>query len=299
MTVLNSKIYRQTDSRWGSLPYPTKAYSFAHNACGCCSVLHCAIEIENFKDMLPPEIRKFMVQYATKGHGTLWNGITKGLENYGYNVHWNQKDSMSTIFNVLSTSLKKGVILFGSTKGPDGTVWTGGGHYIGFADYKTENGKHYFYLKDSGGRKHDGWWCYEKSMKGDVRNVWICTSLKPGYKLLGSAPSATPVAKPTTTTPKTPTTPTTPKYTGTIPTPILRKGDKGSKVKNLQILLNWFNLQFKIGAAALKPDGIFGKKTFDMLKKVQKKLGFTGKDIDGIYGSKTYNKCKAYKKVSP
>ena len=176
---MNSKIYRQADSRWGSLPYPTKRYSFAGNGCGCCAVLHCIIEQDKYKNYTPKDIRPYMVQYATKGNGTLWSGITKGLEHYGYNVHWRQSDSMSDIFKVLKNSLKRGVILFGSDRGPDGTCWTTGGHYIGFVNYKIDsNGRHWFYLKDSGGREHDGWWCYEKSMRGDVRNVWICTSLK-------------------------------------------------------------------------------------------------------------------------
>ena len=202
---MNSKIYRQADSRWGKLPYPTKAYSFAGNGCGCCAVTHCVIELDKYKNYTPADVRKYMVQFATKGHGTLWNGITKGLEHYEYNVHWRQADSMSDIFKVLKTSLKRGVILFGSSLGPDGTRWTASGHYIAFVDYKIDkNGKHWFYLKDSGGRKHDKWWCYEKSMRGDVRQVWICTSLKSSAK---------------TTTPKT-TTPaaTTAKaYSGTFP----------------------------------------------------------------------------------
>lgn len=175
---MNKHIYRQADSRWGSLPYPTKAYSFAGNACGACAVLHCVIEQDKYKDMTPKDIRPYMVQYATKGNGTLWSGITKGLEHYGYKVHWRQSDSMADIFKVLKNSLKRGVILFGSTPGPDGTVWTGSGHYISFVDYKIKDGKHMFYLKDSGGRCHDGWYSYEKSMRGDVRNVWICTGLK-------------------------------------------------------------------------------------------------------------------------
>lgn len=179
---MNKNIYRQADSRWGSLPYPTKAYSFAGNGCGCCAVLHCAIEQEKYKNLTPADARKYMVQYATKGNGTLWSGITKGLEHYGYTVHWRQSDSMNDIYKVLKNSLRRGVILFGSTKGPDGTVWTTGGHYIAFVDYRVRNGQHEFYLKDSGGRKHDGWYSYEKSMKGDVKNVWICTGLKDGEK---------------------------------------------------------------------------------------------------------------------
>lgn len=268
---MNSKIYRQADSRWGKLPYPTKNYTFAHNGCGCCSVTHCAIENPKYANYTPADVRKYMVQFATKGHGTLWDGITKGLQYYGYNVHWNKNDNMATIFSVLAKSLKRGVILFGSTKGPDKTVWTTGGHYIAFVDYKIEGGKHWFYLKDSGGRHHDKWWCYEKSMKGDVRNVWICTSWK-------EAPAPTP-SKPAKGT-----------YTGTIPAPTIKNGTKGDKVANLQKFLNWY------GGYGLKVDKICGKATVAALKKFQSAEGLKA---DGIYGKATQGKANAYKKVSP
>ena len=143
----NPTIYRQADSRWGSLPYPTKAYSFAGNGCGCCAVTHCAIELDKYKNYTPADVRKFMVQFATKGHGTLWAGISKGLVHYGFTVHWRSADSMADIFKVIEESpIKCGVILFGSTNGPDGTVWTKGGHYISFVDYKVENGITYLPL---------------------------------------------------------------------------------------------------------------------------------------------------------
>lgn len=174
---MNSKIYRQADPDWGNLPYPTKNYIFARNACGCVSVNHVAIENPKYKDLTPKQCRKFMVQYARCGMGTLHIGIVKGMEHYGYNVHWRHKDSMSTIFTTLKQSLKRGVLLFGKKKGPDGTVWTTSGHYISFVDYKVKkNGTHWFYLKDSGGRHHDGWWCYEKSMRYDIKEVFIATS---------------------------------------------------------------------------------------------------------------------------
>ena len=265
---MNSKIYRQADSRWGSLPYPTKSYSFAGNGCGCCAVTHCAIEQKKYWNYTPADVRKYMVQFATKGHGTEWKGITAGLKHYGYTVHWNQSDSMATIFALLEKSLKRGVILFGSTKGPDGTKWTGSGHYISFVDYKIQDGKHYFYLKDSGGRKHDKWWCYEKSMKGDVRQVWICTSLseKP-------APAPTPVPTPTR------------KYTGSLPAPTLKKGSKGSQVKLWQKFLNWYG--YNCGTV----DGVFGTKTVGATKSFQYKEGITS---DGIVGKKTLAKAKVY-----
>ena len=58
---MNSKIYRQADSRWGSLPYPTKAYSFAGNGCGCCACTHNIIEISKYANYTPANIRPYMV----------------------------------------------------------------------------------------------------------------------------------------------------------------------------------------------------------------------------------------------
>lgn len=264
----NSKIYRQADSRWGSLPYPTKSYRFAGNGCGCCAVTHCAIEQDKYKNYTPADVRKYMVQFATKGHGTLWNGITKGLEYYGYNVHWNQKDSMSDIWKELKTSLKRGVILFGSSKGGSQRItWTTGGHYVAFVDWKYENGDYWFYTKDSGGRHRDGWHSYKRHMAGDVRQVWICKSLK------NPAPAPKPIVKPTG------------KYSGTIPTPTLKKGSKGNEVANLQKFLNWYG-NFKLAV-----DKDFGSKTDSALRVFQKTEGIT---VDGIYGKGSQTKAKAY-----
>jgi N-acetylmuramoyl-L-alanine amidase len=58
---------------------------------------------------------------------------------------------------------------------------------------------------------------------------------------------------------------------------ILRKGDKGEEVKELQKLLD------------LKIDGDFGPKTEAAVKKYQEKNGLI---IDGIVGSKTWSKLK-------
>lgn len=272
---MNKTIYRQADSRWGSLPYPTSSYKFASNGCGCCAVTHCAIENPKYANYTPADVRKYMVQFATKGHGTTWAGITKGLENYGYNVHWNQKDTMSDIWKVLKTSLKRGVILFGSSKGGTAKVtWTTSGHYVAFVDWKYENGDYWFYTKDSGGRHRDGWHAYKKHMAGDVRNVWICTSYKDAPK---PAPAPTPSRKGT--------------YTGVIPNPTIKKGSKGSGVGNLQKFLNWY------GNYGLKVDKICGNATANAIGKFQ---AIEGLKADKIYGKLSYGKAKAYKKqVSP
>lgn len=267
--TMNPKVYKQADSRWGSLPYPTKAYRFASNGCGCCSVTHCAIELDKYKNYTPADVRKYMVQFATKGHGTLWNGITKGLQYYGYNVHWNQKDSMATIAKTIKASpIKRGVILFGSSLGGSQRIrWTNGGHYIAFVDFKEKDGDYLFYLKDSGGRGHTGWYSYKKHMKGDVRQVWVCTSVK-------GNPTPKPTPAPTR------------KYTGTIPKPTLKMKSTGDRVKSLQKFLNWY------GAYGLKVDGRFGKLTKNAVKLFQRAHSLSQ---DGIYGEKTYAKAKAYK----
>ncbi len=173
----SKKIYKQMDKQWRNLPYPTAGSKFGGNGCGACSVLHCIIERDKYSKWTPADIQPYMKRWAEPGHGTLWKGIYEALKYYGMeNVKWiGVNDPMSDVWKECNKKNRIGVILFGSTKGPDGTVWTEDGHYIAFTDYKYENKKHYFYLKDSGPRDHDGWYCYEKSMRGDVRQVWTCT----------------------------------------------------------------------------------------------------------------------------
>ncbi|MBQ2055430.1 MAG: peptidoglycan-binding protein, partial [Bacteroidaceae bacterium] len=121
--------------------------------------------------------------------------------------------------------------------------------------------------------KRDGWFSYKQHLKGDVRNVWVCTSYKTAPK---PTPTPTPSRKGT--------------YTGVIPTPTLKSGSKGDKVKNLQKFLNWY------GKYGLTVDGKFGAKTTSALKAFQKAEKITA---DGIYGKNSQAKAKVYKKVSP
>lgn len=66
--------------------------------------------------------------------------------------------------------------------------------------------------------------------------------------------------------------------------PVLKMGNTGNVVKNLQILLNYWMCQ----SGANKPllvDGVFGKKTEEMLKLYQKAQKLT---VDGICGYYTW-----------
>lgn len=168
-------IFKQYDSRWGDLPYPTKSYSFAGSGCGCCAVTHLLIELPKYYDWNPKKVRPYMVSqgYATKGHGTLHAGITNTLKYYGLpsKMHGNMTSAFNTL-NKIPEGRRSGIILFDKgTKG--GVTWTSSGHYVAFTDYKVdEKGKHWFYMKDSGMRQNNGWFNYEEHMRGLIKEIW-------------------------------------------------------------------------------------------------------------------------------
>lgn len=183
--MMNSTIYKQYDSRWGSKPYPIKSSSFSGNGCGCVAVTHLLIEQDKYKKYTPEPVRKYMVSqgFAVPNQGTTWSGITKSLEHYGFKVtHVGASEPMSTVWKELDKGNRIGIILFSGGAGPDGTVWTAGGHYMAFTAYKKTNSLHKLYMKDSGARNHDGWYSYEKSMKGRVYQVWIVENFSASSK---------------------------------------------------------------------------------------------------------------------
>lgn len=185
---MNSKIFRQYEGPWAKKPYPGKGYKVSGAGCGLVALTHAAIEQEAKQNWTPENLRKYMIKkgYVTYGNGTTWAGMYNTMKYLGYSdTKWiTEAMPMKDAFTELNKGNRIGIILFygGYSKRkkkwyrtPDGTVWTGSGHYIFFGDYKVVDGKHWFNLKDSGGRKHDGWYCYEKSMKGCVGQLWIAS----------------------------------------------------------------------------------------------------------------------------
>lgn len=171
---INKNKFMQADKKWAYEPYPSNTYVFKNNGCGCCAVTHCVIERPKYKNYTPSTVRKYMVQFATKGHGTQWIGILEGLKHYGFkNVK--SLDSMSPFFAELKKGDAVGVLLMVNKQAPDGTRWTSGGHYIAVVGYKEANGKHYFYIKDSASNslKRNGWRCYETSLRGCIKKLWV------------------------------------------------------------------------------------------------------------------------------
>lgn len=177
---MRSKVFSQLDTRWRYLPYPTKRYNIGTSGCGCCSVTHVIIERDKYKSYTPKDVQPYMKQFAVSGQGTQWVGITKSLQHYGFKVI--NHPTMPDLFATLNKrKIKLGIILFrGGVKG--GIRWTASGHYVAFTDYKVVGKKHYFYTKDSGGRRHTGWYCYETQMKGLIPQIW--SALPPAEKKL-------------------------------------------------------------------------------------------------------------------
>ncbi|MBX9984588.1 N-acetylmuramoyl-L-alanine amidase [Priestia sp. Y58] len=83
--------------------------------------------------------------------------------------------------------------------------------------------------------------------------------------------------------------PTPPSEQYPLPNGILKQGDSGEAVKQLQRALNAVN--FKVGSV----DGIYGVQTKDAVRRFQ--LMYLPYDVDGIYGPQTKNKLAAVLKA--
>ena len=203
--------------------------------------------------------------YAIRNNGTAWNGIPSCLKAFGVK-DVQEVPNMSKCWELMKKGYV-GVFLFRA--GSRGSVtWTTSGHYIAVTDYKYQNGKHYVYTRDSGGRNHTGWYAYETTMKGLIPRIWLGYVAKPK-----------PITKPTG------------KYSGSIPKPTLKVGSKGESVTQLQKFLNWYHPAWKLAV-----DGILGSGTESALASFQFAEGITA---DGIYGKNSYTKAKAYQYVPP
>ena len=195
MRPMNKTIWKQADSRWGKLPYPTKDCTMSGAGCGCVACTHIAMEQDRFADWDPRDLRPYMVGqgFAIRNQGTTYSGITRTLKYIGHEkVTYIFNDPITEAWKELNKGNRIGIILFrgGSY---NGVRWTNSGHYVAFTDYKVSDGRHYFFCKDSGGRNHDGWYSYENSMRGLVYMVWIVERINPMGKLVidGSGGKAT------------------------------------------------------------------------------------------------------------
>ena len=171
--VKSAKDFAQYDSRWGNKGYPQKPYTMSGNGCGPTSCADIIVTNPKYRKITPDTIRKWMIKhgYAVKGHGTAWAGISACLKAYGFKV--TNHPTMKEFFAEMAKEGRCGIILFrAGTRG--GVTWTTGGHFVSVSGYKYKNKKHYLYVNDPYRRHHDGWYCYEDTMKGLIPQVWSC-----------------------------------------------------------------------------------------------------------------------------
>lgn len=187
-----------------------------------------------------------------------------GLTNVS--TYWDYSTNVTKAIADLKRGNRMGIILFsGGAAGSKGTVWTTGGHYVAFTSFKQSNGKNYFYMKDSGARKHDGWFSYEEHMRGKVAKIWVCDKPK----------SSTPQTK---------------GFTGVLPNAVIRKGNRGTNVIRWQGFLRWY---FSSQKSQIAQDGIFGAITDKYTRQFQKEKKLV---VDGIVGAKTIASAKSVRK---
>lgn len=176
--------FKQYDSRWARKPYCHA--TMASDGCGPTSVADIVYNLD--KKITPWKVAQWMTKngYSTYTNGTLHSGITAALKHYGFNVLGVDKTgkgdiSMTKFLSEMAKGDRWGIILFtAGTKG--GVTWTMGGHYMAAVDYKVVNGKHYLYMYDSGTRGHNGWYCFETTMKGMCERAYIASKPKPAKK---------------------------------------------------------------------------------------------------------------------
>ena len=251
--------FKQYDSRWGRKNYNGSS-TMAAAGCGPTA---CACDIYAIDKKITPWVTaKYMKAhgYAVYNNGTAWSGIPACLKNFKM-LDVSEQSTMTKAFD----KMKKGylaVMLFrGGTRG--GVTWTLGGHYLAATDYKIQNGKHYLYMRDPGGRDHDGWYCYEDKMKGLVAAIWTCTFDRNAPKIKKKKTN----------------------YSGSFPTtPVGKNTGTSTNIKKWQKFLSWWdeNEYFDI-------DGEFGSDTKEMTIKFQKKYNLKQ---DGLAGPKTIAKAQ-------
>ena len=138
--------------------------------CGPTSVAMLAYAVDG--KTTPWDVARYMQKhgYAIRNNGTAWSGIPAAMKAFGLSDVRNVA-KMSDVFAYMAKGYCAEFLFSAGSKG--GITWTSSGHYIAVTDYKVQNGKHYFYTRDSGGRNHTGWYCYETQMRGLIPQVWV------------------------------------------------------------------------------------------------------------------------------
>ena len=162
--------FKQYDSRWGKKNYNGSS-TMAQAGCGPTAVADIVHNVD--PNITPWKVAKWMKEhgYAIRNNGTAWSGIPAALKHFGLeNVM--EVEHMADVFSFIKRGYKAVFLMKAGKRG--GVVWTTSGHFICVSAYKHEDGKHWFWTRDPGGRGNNGWHSYEGTMKNLIAKVWVC-----------------------------------------------------------------------------------------------------------------------------
>lgn len=292
-----SKNFKQNDSRWANLGYPSGNDNMANSGCGCVACADLVVLNPKYANYTPIQVRNYMVSqgFAIKGKGTLFAGIVPTLEHFGLKAKW--PDTMTELFNLLDKGPYNCGTLCMNAGTRGGVTWTTIAHFIAFTKYKKENGKHYFYIEDPGWRNNDGWFTYEDNMRGLVKHCY-CAYVPNGKPTPEPEPKPTPSGKL--------------KVDGVGGPETVKRLQEFLGCKSRDGVIGGQPISYKHLYPALKsvgfgsggsqcvtalqkwlglsgPDGVLGKNTTSALQKKLRSLGYlpANESIDGVIGPKT------------
>ena len=172
---MNSTNFKQYDTRWAKLGYPKSPYFIKNCGCGEVALCNCIIEMQKNANETPKTIQPYCVQFAApNGNGTYFSGIPKMMSHYGM-TEVKEHQTMNQLWNEMAKGNRVAILLMGNRLGGSNKVrWTSSAHFVAATGYKTQNGKHYLYIKDSNSTSasRNGWLEYGAYLKGDVSRVW-------------------------------------------------------------------------------------------------------------------------------
>ena len=257
-----STKYQQRYKIWRYKYYPTKKYNVGRSGCGLCSVVNLATNNPVYADLTPLTARPFMVKYAEAGHGTLWKGIVKGLQHYGFNakvlnsknLYGKKNTSCEKTWKKLISGGQMGVLLMGKS------YWAAKGHYIAVDNHKVVDGVDYYHIINSSSTKKAGWYDWT-TFSGKVKAFFVGELIP--IRQFPIYPDGA-VSK--------------------------SQGTKSDIIKWQKFLMWYFDLETS------SVDGDFGSRTRSRTIEFQKQVFADPKEWDGIAGKKTIAKAKEAKK---
>lgn len=169
-----SVTYRQGDSRWAKAAKHSGKRTIKNVGCGPTSVAILAANSIN-PNLTPVTTWNWMWDnVGVYDFGTTRDGLIKCVKHFGF------QDDFYFVQNSPSKAWKKlnsncfAILIFYPGR-YNGKEWTSVGHAIACTGYKVVNGKHWFYLRDPGPRRQDGWFCYEDKMGYTLAGIHVVT----------------------------------------------------------------------------------------------------------------------------